>query len=253
MLLMQSAESYCVRWTRAICGHGRNFQVLTIVFHQISDQVPFLSLRRGCTCSDQTTLQSLSLPNYAQVSLGGKHSRPPCYTVYYVFCVLQMITRFRNLWSLQSLTVKSVTSSRMLWQNRCQARNDVYAFPLRSASGKQRRRTAETWPGTDNDRMLHLLHQTVLDVLRHPESEDDHQRRDISWAALNFVCKMQVDFTDWQHEEKARMIPICCIYNLRVARDHMQERNRLVMDPAMSLEIDRLFRADDDYRKTWVF
>lgn len=101
--------------------------------------------------------------------------------------------------------------------------------------------------------MLHLLHKTVIDVLRHPESEDDHQRRDISWAALDFVCKMQVDFTDWQYEEKARMLPICCIYNIRAARDHMQERNRIVMDQTVSRELDRLSRAEDDYRKTLVF
>ena len=103
------------------------------------------------------------------------------------------------------------------------------------------------------DRLLFLLHGSVLDTLQCPKSEADHQRRDISWIGLDMVCRMILDVAQWHGEEKDQVMPICCFYNLQAARKRMQERNELVIDEALSREIDNLLRAEEKYRKTWVF
>ena len=107
------------------------------------------------------------------------------------------------------------------------------------------------------DRLLFLLHGSVLDTLQYPKSETDHQKRDISWIGLDMVCRMTldvaIDVAQWHGEEKAQIMPICGFYNLRAARKRMQERNKLVIDEALSRDIDSLLRAEEIYRKTWVF
>ncbi|KAF6225881.1 hypothetical protein HO133_009883 [Letharia lupina] len=66
-------------------------------------------------------------------------------------------------------------------------------------------------------RLLFLLHGSVLDTLQHSKSETDHQKRDMSWSGLDM------------------------------------ERNKLVVDEALSRDIDSLLSAEEEYRKTWVF
>lgn len=103
------------------------------------------------------------------------------------------------------------------------------------------------------DRLLFLLHGSVLDTLQCPKSETHHQKRDISWIGLDMVCRMTLDVAKWHSEEEAQIMPICCLYNLRTAREHMQERNKIVIDKARSRDIDSLLRAEEKYCKTWVF
>lgn len=105
----------------------------------------------------------------------------------------------------------------------------------------------------NNDRLLFLLHGSVLDTLQHPKSETDHQKRDMSWIGLDMVCRMMLDVVQRHGEVKAPIMPICCSYNLRAARKRMQERNKPVVDEALSRGIDSLLGAEEEYRKTWVF
>lgn len=104
----------------------------------------------------------------------------------------------------------------------------------------------------DIDRLLFLLHGSVLDTLQHPRSETDHQKRDMSWSGLDMVCRMILDFTQCHREENAPIMPICFFYNLRAARERTLERNQLVVDDALSRNIDSLLSAEEKYRKTWV-
>lgn len=67
------------------------------------------------------------------------------------------------------------------------------------------------------------------------------------------VCRMILDVVQWHGEEKAPIMPICSFYNLRAARKRMQERNKLVVDEALSRDINSLLGAEEEYRKTWVF
>ncbi|MCJ1389927.1 hypothetical protein MMC18_002784 [Xylographa bjoerkii] len=102
-------------------------------------------------------------------------------------------------------------------------------------------------------RLLFLLHGSVLDTLQYPKSETDHQKRDISGIGLDMVCRMTLDVVLWLREGKSPIVPICCFYNLRAARKHMQERNKLVIDEALSRDVDNLLHAEETYCKTWVF
>ena len=103
------------------------------------------------------------------------------------------------------------------------------------------------------DRLLFLLHWSILDTLQYLKSETDRQKRDISWVGLDMVCRMTLDVAQGHGEEKAQIMPICRFYNLRAARKRMQERNKFVVDEALSRDIDCLLRAEEKYRKTWVF
>ena len=104
------------------------------------------------------------------------------------------------------------------------------------------------------DRLLFLLHGSVLDTLQHPKSEIEHQKKNIAWIGLGMVCRMIIDVVHWHEEKRAlQIMPICCFYNLRAARKHMQERTKLVVDEALSRDIDSLLRAEEKYRKAWVF
>lgn len=103
------------------------------------------------------------------------------------------------------------------------------------------------------DRLLFLLHGSALDTLQYPKSEIDHQKRDMSWSGLDMVSRMVLDVAQLHGEEKAPTMPICCFYNLRAARKHIQQRNKLVGDDALSRDIDSLLGAEEEYRKTWVF
>lgn len=96
------------------------------------------------------------------------------------------------------------------------------------------------------DRLLFLLHGSVLDTLQYPKSGTDHQKRDM-------VCRMMLDVVQSHGKEKAPIMPICCFYNLQAARKRMQERNNLVTGEAISRDIDSLLGAEEKYRKTWVF
>lgn len=102
------------------------------------------------------------------------------------------------------------------------------------------------------DRLFPLLHGSVLDTLQYPKSETDSQKRDISWIGLDTGCRMILDVAQWHGEAKAPIMPICCFYNLRAAINRMQERNKLVVDEALSRDIDSLLGAEEEYRKTWV-
>ena len=103
------------------------------------------------------------------------------------------------------------------------------------------------------NRLLFLLHGSVLDTLQYPKSETDHQKRDMSWIGLDMVCRLMLDVVQRHREENAPIMPICCFYNLRAARKRIQERNKLVMDEALSRDIGSLLGAEEKYRKTWVF
>jgi len=102
------------------------------------------------------------------------------------------------------------------------------------------------------DRLLFLLHGSVLDTLHYPESETDRQKREMSLSGLDMGCRMVLDVVHCYGEEKASTMPICSFYNLRAARQRMQERDRLVVDEALSRDLDSLLRAEDEYRKMWV-
>ena len=102
------------------------------------------------------------------------------------------------------------------------------------------------------DRLLFLLHGSVLDTLQYPKSETDHQKRGMSWIGLDVVCRMVLDAAQWRGEKKGPMMPICAFYNLRAARTRMQERNKLFVDEARPHDIDSLLGAEEEYRKTWV-
>lgn len=102
------------------------------------------------------------------------------------------------------------------------------------------------------DRLLFLLHGSVLDTLRYPKNETDHQKRDMSCIGLDMVCRMILDVAQWYDEDKAPTMPICCFYTLRAARTRMQERYKLVIDEALSRDIDSLMGAEERYCKTWV-
>ena len=107
----------------------------------------------------------------------------------------------------------------------------------------------------DIDRMLVLLHESALDTIQNCEIEGDHQRRGISYAGLDMMCRMTVEVAQWHGEEEraAQIKPICCYYNLWAARERLQERNRLDKDEAVSRDIHNLLRAEEKYRETWVF
>jgi len=103
------------------------------------------------------------------------------------------------------------------------------------------------------DRLLLLLHGSVLDTLQYPKSETDHQKKPMSWIGLDMVCRMILDVKQLHGEEKAPIMPICSFYNLWAARKRMQERNTPVVDEVLSRDIDSLLDAEEEYRKTWVF
>lgn len=100
------------------------------------------------------------------------------------------------------------------------------------------------------NRLLFLLHGSVLDTPQYPKGETDHQKRDMSWIGLDMMCRMILDVEQWHGEEKARIMPICSFYILRAARKRIQERNQPVVDEALSRDIDSLLGAGMEYRKT---
>lgn len=102
-------------------------------------------------------------------------------------------------------------------------------------------------------RLLFLLHGSVLDTLRYPQNETDRQRIDISWIGLDMVCRMTLEFAQWNGEGTVQIIALCGFYDLRAARKRMQERNRFVIDESLSRDIDSLLRAEENYRKAWIF
>lgn len=103
------------------------------------------------------------------------------------------------------------------------------------------------------NRLLFLLHGSVLDSFQHSKSESDQQRSELSWLALHMVCKMTLDVVHLHGKAEASMLQICCFYNLRAARSRLQEWNDAVGDEALSRDIDSLLRTEDDYRRTWAF
>lgn len=75
----------------------------------------------------------------------------------------------------------------------------------------------------------------------------------MSCIGLDTACRMMLDVAQRHGEEKVPIMPICCFYNLRAARERMQERRERVVDAGLSRDIECLLGAEDEYRKTWVF
>jgi hypothetical protein len=53
--------------------------------------------------------------------------------------------------------------------------------------------------------------------------------------------------------EGSDVIPLCCYYNLREARMHLQEQNNLVRDEALCRNIDFLLQCEERYCSKWAF
>lgn len=61
---------------------------------------------------------------------------------------------------------------------------------LQSVTGKRRRLASldRVLMANHLDRMLFLLHESVLDALQNPQCEADYQQRDVSHIGLDMVC-----------------------------------------------------------------
>ncbi|KAF2489840.1 hypothetical protein BU16DRAFT_495202 [Lophium mytilinum] len=102
-------------------------------------------------------------------------------------------------------------------------------------------------------RLLFLLHGSVLDTLQYRRSETDRRRKAIAWIGLDAACRMMLDAAEWHDDEAIPIMPNCCFYNLRAARECLQERNKGVVDEGMGRDIERLLDAEEKYRKRWAF
>ena len=103
------------------------------------------------------------------------------------------------------------------------------------------------------DRLLFLLHGSILETLSSSQSEADRQKKDLSWLGLDTVCRMTLDVVHSHRDARIPPMPICCYYSVHAARKCLQERNKLVMDEALSHNIDILWSAEEQYCNVWVF
>jgi hypothetical protein len=108
-------------------------------------------------------------------------------------------------------------------------------------------------PNGNVDRSIFLLHRGILDASGISQIKADHQTRRNSWAALDMACQMVVDTARYHGLEGSDVMPLCCYYNLRDARQHLQERNSLVGDEALCRDIDCLLQCEERYCRKWVF
>ena len=104
-------------------------------------------------------------------------------------------------------------------------------------------------------RMLLLLHGKVLDAHQHPQSQPDHQTRNMALIGFNTTARIIIDVMEGDGEDTGgRIIPLCCFYSTRAARGRMQERSRvLVGDERLCRDVDVLLHAERRYRKMWIF
>ncbi|MCJ1306735.1 hypothetical protein MMC25_000378 [Agyrium rufum] len=104
-------------------------------------------------------------------------------------------------------------------------------------------------------RLLFLLHDSILETIQDCSSVTDTQQKQISYAALDTLCKMTLDVAclHGDGEPQAPLIPICCVYTLQAARRQLQLRNQLLRgDEGVSREIDSFVQAEGRYRKMWL-
>jgi hypothetical protein len=74
-----------------------------------------------------------------------------------------------------------------------------------------------------------------------------------SLAALNMASQMVVDAARYHRLDTTDVRPFCCYFNLREARQHLQQRNGVVFNEALSRDIECLLECEEQYRKEWVF
>jgi hypothetical protein len=108
-------------------------------------------------------------------------------------------------------------------------------------------------PNRNIDRSIFLLHRGILDTSSTSPRKAEHQTRRNSWAALNMACQMVVDTARYHGREGLDVMPLCCYYNLRAARRHLQERNSFVGDEALCPDLDCLVQCEEIYRRKWAF
>jgi hypothetical protein len=108
-------------------------------------------------------------------------------------------------------------------------------------------------PNANLDRAIFLLHKRVLDPSGVSQIKIDHQTKCNSRAALDMACQMVVDTARYRGLEGLGMMPFCCYYNLRNARQHLKERNIIMGDEALYHDIEFLLQCEERYCKKWRF
>jgi hypothetical protein len=102
------------------------------------------------------------------------------------------------------------------------------------------------------DRLIFLLHTSILDTSGIYQIKADPQTKRNSWAALDMASQMVVDTARYHGLEGSYVMPLCCYYNLRDARQHIQIRNSLAGDEALCRDVDCLQQCEERYCRKWV-
>ncbi|KAF2731631.1 hypothetical protein EJ04DRAFT_554565 [Polyplosphaeria fusca] len=103
-------------------------------------------------------------------------------------------------------------------------------------------------------RLLFLLHRAVTIEFQPSLAEGTsiHEGAMKSWNTLDSTCIMVIDIARHRRIDQAEVMPICCYYNLRVAKEHLQNRER-PGGPKRDKEIGYLLDSEKQYCKKWCF
>ncbi|OBT53938.1 hypothetical protein VE04_04322 [Pseudogymnoascus sp. 24MN13] len=103
-------------------------------------------------------------------------------------------------------------------------------------------------------RSLFLLHQSILALIGSPST--DHAQAHIAQSsrlALDTASKMMVDVARSHRENlvNADLLPICCTYNLRVARKHIEGRGNYTGRKNSADDISALLAQEKVFHERW--
>ncbi|OBT94001.1 hypothetical protein VE01_07067 [Pseudogymnoascus verrucosus] len=103
-------------------------------------------------------------------------------------------------------------------------------------------------------RSLFLLHQSILALIGSPST--DHAQAHIAQSsrlALDTASKMMVDVARSHRENlvNADLLPICCTYNLRVARKHIEGRSNYTGRKNSADDISALLAQEKVFHERW--
>ena len=105
------------------------------------------------------------------------------------------------------------------------------------------------------NRSLFLLHQSILALIGSPST--DHAQAHIAQSsrlALDTASKMMVDVARSHRENlvNADLLPICCTYNLRLARKHIEGRSNYTGIEDLADDISALLAQEKVFNDRWL-